>query len=223
MDGKAGVAVVAVVAGDGMAEIYRSTGLGVCFTLRGGDSMNPSTAEILRAIEAAPSDNVIVLPNNKNVIGTANETPALTGKRVTVVPTRSMQAGIAALLAFSPDATLEENSGHMKEAAAAVSAGAVCAATRDVTMDGVDVRRGDYIGLLDEHVVAKAAAPGEALAGLLKERTKDGSVVTVYYGAGVSRKDAVGALAKLKKLLPGVEIELVPGGQPHYEFLVSIE
>lgn len=217
------VAIVAVVAGDGLAGLYRSTGLGACSVVQGGDSMNPSTAEILRAIEAAPSDNVIVLPNNKNVIGTAKETPGLSKKQVRVVPTRSVQAGIAALLAFSPDASFDENAGHMQDAAGAVVAGAVCKATRDVTMDGHDVKKDSYIGLLDDEIVATGATPLAALTAAVRGKAGAGSVVTLYSGAGVSGKAAGAAEEKLRQLLPGAELELVNGGQPHYEFLVSIE
>ncbi|MSQ09348.1 MAG: DAK2 domain-containing protein [Dehalococcoidia bacterium] len=217
------VAIVAVVAGDGLAELYRSTGLGACSVIQGGDSMNPSTAEILRAIEAAPSDSVIVLPNNKNVIGTAKETPGLTDKQVRIVPTRSVQAGISALLAFSPDAPLDENAGHMQEAAGAVVAGAVCKATRSVIMDGHDVEKDSYIGLLDDEIVATGATPLAALLATITGQAAEGDVVTLYSGVDVAETAAAEAAEEVRRLLPGAELELVAGGQPHYEFLISIE
>jgi dihydroxyacetone kinase-like predicted kinase len=185
--------------------------------------MNPSTAEILRAIEAAPSENVVVLPNNKNVIGTAKETPALTKKHVRIVPTRSVQAGVSALLAYSPDAPLDETASNMEDAAAAVSAGAVCKATRDVELDGHRVRRGAYIGLLDDRVVAVASTPAGALDRLLEGRATSGSVVTIYTGDAVSEKDAEGVADRVRAKVPDAEVEVVKGGQPHYDYLVSIE
>lgn len=221
--GRVSVAVVAVVAGAGLADLYRSTGLGACDVVQGGDSMNPSTAEILRAIEAAPSEDVIVLPNNKNVIGTAREISALTSKRVRIVPTRSVQAGISALLAYSPDAALDENASNMEGAATEVSAGAVCRATRDVELDGHDVRRGIYIGLLDDRVVAVASSPAEALDRLLEGRARSGSVVTIYTGDAVSDEDAQRAASQVRSSAPAAEVEVVRGGQPHYDYLVSIE
>jgi dihydroxyacetone kinase-like predicted kinase len=185
--------------------------------------MNPSTAEILRAIEAAPSEDVIVLPNNKNVIGTAKETPALTNKRVRIVPTRSVQAGISALLAYSPDSPLEENATNMEDAAATVSAGAVCKATRDVELDGHNVRRGAYIGLLDDKVVAVASTPAGALDRLIEGRAPSGSVVTIYTGDAVSEEEAERATSQVRARVPSAEVEVVRGGQPHYDYLVSIE
>jgi hypothetical protein len=185
--------------------------------------MNPSTAEILRAIEAAPSENVVVLPNNKNVIGTANETPALTKKHVRIVPTRSVQAGISALLAYSPDTPLDENASNMEDAAASVSAGAVCKATRDVELDGHRVRRGAYIGLLDDRVVAVAPTAAGALDRLIEGRAPSGSVVTIYTGDAVSEEDAKRAVSQVRAKVPDAEVEVIRGGQPHYDYLVSIE
>jgi len=217
------VAVVAVVAGNGFEELYRSTGLGVCSLVTGGDSMNPSTAELVAAVERAPSDNVILLPNNKNVIGTAKQVRQITSKQVRVVPTRSMQAGIAALLAFSPEAKLDENATAMEVAAKAVTAVAITRSTRDVTLNGVRVRKGDFIGIVGDDIVTAVADTGEALVRALAGTAPEGSIVTVYYGVGVSAQKAEKVTKLLRDELPGREIELINGGQPHYEYLASVE
>jgi hypothetical protein len=220
---KAAVAVVAVVAGGGMAELFRSTGLGLCSIVEGGDTMNPSTADLLKAVEAARSDSVLILPNNKNVIGTAGQVPGLTQKHVRVVPTRSMQAGVSALLALSPESALDENAAAMGAAAKDVVAVAVCKSTRDVKMNGRKVSEGDYIGIVGDDIIAAAPGSQEALLASLDRRVTAGSVVTVYYGAGISKAEAEAAAEKLRSSHPGAEVELVEGGQPHYEYLAAVE
>jgi hypothetical protein len=217
------VAVVAVVAGEGMRRVYESAGLGACTTLTGGDTMNPSTAELLKAVEDAASDQVLLLPNNKNVIGTANQVAALSKKKVAVVAAKSQQAGVGALLAFRPEAGLETNASAMAEAASGVRAGAVSRATRSVTLNGRKVVRGQYIGVMDDRVEAVAETPERALAEMVVDNARDATLVTLYSGAATSQDAAEAAAAELRAALPGADVEVVPGGQPHQQYLVAIE
>jgi len=220
---KLDVAVVAVVAGEGMRDVFVNTGLGAVTVVRGGDSMNPSTAEIADAVLAAPSENVIILPNNKNVVGTARLVPDLTDKRVRIVATESMQQGIAALLAFSQDADADANVEAMSEAAAELSFGAVCAATRNANLNGVSIKRGQYMAIVGDSVVATAGDAVSALEKAVESAADSGQLVTIYKGEGVDGPTAKEAVGRLNSALPGHEIELIDGGQPHYDFLFSVE
>jgi DAK2 domain fusion protein YloV len=217
------LAVVAVAAGAGMQNLFINAGLETCSVVTGGDSMNPSVGDLLEAVEQAPSDNVLLLPNNKNVVGTAGEVPGLTSKNVRVIPTVSMQHGIAAMLALSPDDDIDSNAAAMNEALETIQDGAVFRATRDVSIGGVDVIEGQYTGLVDGSV----RCCGEDLEAVLLEtvsgNAEEGSLVTLYRGEDVNEEQANGIAARLEETVPGIEVEAVDGGQPHYEFLVSIE
>ena len=217
------LAVVAVAAGEGMQDLFINAGLETCSVVTGGDSMNPSVGDLLEAVEQAPSDNVLLLPNNKNVVGTAGEVPDLTSKIVRVVPTVSMQHGIAAMLALSPGGDIDSNATAMSEALEGIKDGAVFRASRDVSIGGVDVIEGQYTGLVDGSV----RCSGEDLEAVLIETVggsaQDGELVTIYWGADLSEAQANDLAARLEEAVPGVEVEPVNGGQPHYEFLFSIE
>ena len=217
------LAVVAVAAGAGMQNLFINAGLETCSVVTGGDSMNPSVGDLLEAVEQAPSDKVLLLPNNKNVVGTAGEVPGLTSKKVRVIPTVSMQHGIAAMLALSPDDDIDSNAAAMNEALETIQDGAVFRATRDVSIGGVDVIEGQYTGSVDGSV----RCSGEDLEAVLNETVagsaEDGALVTLYWGADVSEAQANGIVARLEEAVPGIEVEPVDGGQPHYEFLFSIE
>ena len=217
------LAVVAVAAGEGMQDLFINAGLETCSVVTGGDSMNPSVGDLLEAVERAPSDNVLLLPNNKNVVGTAGEVPDLTSKIVRVVPTVSMQHGIAAMLALSPGGDIDSNATAMSEALEGIKDGAVFRASRDVSIGGVDVIEGQYTGLVDGSV----RCSGEDLEAVLIETVggsaQDRDLVTIYWGADVNEEQANDLAARLEEAVPGVEVEPVDGGQPHYEFLFSIE
>ena len=217
------LAVVAVAAGDGMKDVFINAGLETCSVVTGGDSMNPSVGDLLEAVEQAPSENVLLLPNNKNVVGTAGEVPGLTAKNVRVIPTVSMQHGVAAMLALSPEDDIDSNAAAMNETLETIRDGAVFRATRDVSIGGVDVVEGQYTGLVDGSV----RRCGENLEAVLIETVggsaEEGDLVTIYWGADVSEEQAAGIAAKLGETVPGIDVEPVDGGQPHYEFLFSIE
>ena len=217
------LAVVAVAAGAGMQNLFINAGLETCSVVTGGDSMNPSVGDLLEAVEQAPSDNVLLLPNNKNVVGTAGEVPGLTSKNVRVIPTVSMQHGIAAMLALTPDDDIDSNAAAMNEALETIQDGAVFQAIRDVSIGGVDVIEGQYTGLVDGTV----RCCGEDLEAVLIETVsgsaEEGSLLTLYWGGDVNEEQANGIAARLEETVSGIEVEAVDGGQPHYEFLFSIE
>jgi DAK2 domain fusion protein YloV len=217
------VAVVAVVAGDGMAKLFTANGLGACSIVPGGDSMNPSAGDIAAAVEAAPAPAVIVLPNNRNVIGTAGLVRSLTTKAVHVVPTISMQAGVAALLSFSTDQPVDASVTSMTAAAAAVKAIAFCHATRDSRVDGIDVRKGQAMGIVDGKLARVSDDAERLVIDLTSEIARAAELVTVYRGADVTRPEADRTAAALRARVPGVEVEVVDGDQPLYPYLISVE
>lgn len=216
------VAVVAVAAGEGLEKVFRS--LGATGIVEGGQTMNPSTAQILAAIDQSLSDSVIILPNNKNILLAAQQAAEVSNKHVAVVPTRSIPQGISALLALDQQATLDGNVAAMLRAAKEVITGEVTWATRDVALNGIDVREGDAIGLLDGELVVDAESFDEAVYWLLAEvELEDCELVTLYYGEGMDAAQAEALAERLNETYPELEFEVVEGGQPHYPYIISIE
>ena len=216
------IGVVAVVAGDGLAAVFRSLGAGA--VIEGGQTMNPSTADILEAVEALPSEQVIILPNNKNIIMAAQQAAEMSRKAVAVVPTRSVPQGIAALLLLDQTLPLEENAAAMLEAARAIESGEVTYAVRDVQLNGVTVHKGDAIGLLNGQLVVSGKNYDEVVERLLgKVDLDDRELVTLYYGEGVNETAAQSLADRLSEHYPDLELEVVRGGQPHYPYLLAIE
>jgi DAK2 domain fusion protein YloV len=214
--------VVAVVAGEGNKALFRS--LGVDLVVEGGQSMNPSAEDLLRAVESATSRSVIVLPNNGNVIMTADQTVGLTKREVHVVPSRSMQAGLSAAVAFDRRLTGAENAQVMSEAVEHVSAGEVTRAVRKSEVDGVKVKADDYIGLVDDRVIVSSAALEKAVetvvARLLEGRRE---MLTVLLGEGPAGTDARRVVEQLREKHPSVEFDVHDGGQPYYPVLLAAE
>ena len=212
--------VIAVVAGDGNERIFRS--LGAAQVVDGGRSMNPSTADILAAVEATVAPEAIVLPNNPNVVLSAEQAAANAAKPVRVVPTRSIPAGIAALVAFDGARTADENVSEMEEAVAAIATGAVTTASRDVQLDGLLVEKGAYLGLAEGEPVAGGPSFEEVaagvVAGLLAEPR---SVLTILTGEGAPELN--GLLGRISAEHPRIEVDVQDGGQPHYHLLLSAE
>jgi DAK2 domain fusion protein YloV len=210
---------VAVCAGAGNRRLFESLGAGV---VAGGQSMNPSTAEIAAAIEAARADHVVLLPNNENVVLAAEQAAELSGKRVHVVPTETMQAGLGALVAFDPGRPLEENAADMEEAARAVRAGALARASRTTTLGALEVEQGHFLGLLEGEPVACGPAlepvAREVVERLVGEAT---AVVTILVGEELESADELAQA--VREAHPGLEVEVHEGGQPHYPLLFSAE
>jgi DAK2 domain fusion protein YloV len=212
--------VVAVVAGAGNVALFRS--LGAAQIVEGGQSMNPSTADILRAIEAAAAPEVVVLPNNPNVILGAEQAAEHAAKPVRVVPTRSIPAGIAAMVAYDGSRSAEENAAEMEEALASVATGAVTTASRDVDLNGLAVTKGAFLGLAEGEPIA-GGVDFEQVAEAVVERLlgEQRSVVTILTGEGAPALD--GLLDRIAVRHPEVEVEVQEGGQPHYHVLLSAE
>jgi uncharacterized protein len=214
--------VVAVATGDGIRRIFHS--LGVQQIVAGGQSMNPSTAQILEAVQAAPADQVVVLPNNKNIIPVAEQVDALTSKDVRVLKTKGITEGFAALMEYDPQADVETNADTMSEAAARVESGEVTRAVRDANSAAGAVSEGDYIALTKDGIVAVSPDLGEAATGLLdKLVTDEHEIVTVIEGEGATAADTRRITEWLAEHRPDVSTEVHHGGQPLYPYLVSVE
>ncbi|MCL4274954.1 MAG: DAK2 domain-containing protein [Anaerolineales bacterium] len=216
------IAVVVVSPGQGLSKIFAS--LGVAAVVAGGQTMNPSTQDILAAFENLPTDKVIILPNNKNIIMAANQAKEVTVKNVQVVPTRTVPQGLAAMLSFLPDGEVEAVAGKMNRAMSDVKTGEVTVATRSVEIDGVKVRDGQVIALLDGKLVVSAESVEQSVMDLLEKAGAAGhEIVTLFYGEGMSHADANHIADAIGGKYPNLEVELQEGGQPHYQFIISIE
>jgi len=214
-------AVVAIATGEGIKRIFHSLGAHV---LTGGQSMNPSTAQIKEAVDAANADFVVVLPNNKNIIAVAEQVHATTDKTVRVVPTKGIPEGFAALMAYDPDADLDDNAEGMAEAAASVLAGEVTRAVRDSSCDVGPIAEGDFLGIARDGIRAVAPSLAEATIGLLSHLL-DGSheIVTLIEGEGASVAETRKVVHWLEEHHDGVEAEIHQGGQPLYPYFLGIE
>jgi DAK2 domain fusion protein YloV len=214
--------VVAVAAGEGVAKILRS--LGVEEVVAGGQSANPSTAEILAAVDSVSAGQVVVLPNNANVVPVARQVDALTAKTVRVVPTGSLAQGLAAMLGYDAAADVDGTAEAMAKAAAAVTAGEVTRAVRDATTPAGPVRAGDWLGLADGDVCVVAANAAEAACALLDRLVGDEhELVTVLVGEGAGEQETHGIVDWLDRHRPRVSTEVHDGGQPLYPYVFGVE
>jgi DAK2 domain fusion protein YloV len=216
-------AVVAVASGDGLAELFGA--MGVHGVVTGGQTMNPSTQELLDAVEHMNASQVVILPNNKNIIAVAQQVDGLTAKDVRVVPTCSMPEGLAALVAYDPEASAEHNGSQMATAASAVATGEVTTAVRDTQSEAGPVRAGDVIGIVRGDGVVAASTDLVATCTTLLERlvTPEREIVTVVTGEGSSAAATEQISAWLATHRPGVTIEVHEGGQPLYPYLFGVE
>jgi DAK2 domain fusion protein YloV len=216
------LSTVAVVAGDGMARVFAD--LGCTRTISGGPTMNPSTREILEAVEACSTDDVAVLPNDKNIILAAQQARNLTPKRLQVVPSRSMPQGIAALLAMNPtENDASANARAMSEACGTVRTIEVTRAVRSTIIKGVKVNEGDRIAIVDDEMTLTAASPEESVMQALEGLGGTGTLVTLYYGADTQGNTANTLARNIRGSFSSYEVEVVYGGQPHYDYIVSLE
>jgi dihydroxyacetone kinase-like predicted kinase len=216
------IAVVVVSPGTGLSRIFAS--LGVAAIVPGGQTMNPSTQDILNSFENLPTDKVIILPNNKNIVLAANQAKDVTVKQVAVVPTRTVPQGLTAMLSLIPDGDLASVADKMTKAIASVKTGEITVATRTVEIDGVNVKDGQVIALLDGKLVVSAESVEQGVMDLLeKANAAEHELVTLFYGEGMSHGEA----NRIKDVIVGkysnLEVEVQEGGQPHYQFLISIE
>jgi DAK2 domain fusion protein YloV len=217
------ISVVAVVAGSGMREVFRS--LGAAAIVTGGQTMNPSVQEILQAVESVPSQKVILLPNNKNIILAASQVQSLTPKEIAVIPARTMPQGIAALIAFNYEGGMKENVQAMEEAVATVKTVEITEAARSTQLQGLKIKKGQVIAILDDEKLLAADDNVEEVLFEALDKAGIGSaeVVTVYYGADIEAAQAEQVVQKIRDKHHEKQVEMVSGGQPHYRYIVSLE
>ena len=214
--------MVAVCAGPGLADVFRE--LGADNIIQGGQTMNPSTQDILEKINATPAEVVYVFPNNKNIIMAAEQTIPLTEKKVIVVPSKTIPQGISAMLMFDPDADEQTNTDTMTDAMANVTTMQITYAARDSDFDGHDIHAGEYLALYGSALFGSSPDLDKLLRGLAeKVHEEEREFVTVYYGADITEAQARSACAIFEELCPEVEVNVINGGQPVYYYLISAE
>ena len=214
--------VVSVCAGAGLASVFQD--LGVDNIIQGGQTMNPSTDDILKAINRTPAEIVYVLPNNKNIIMAAEQTIPLSDKKVIVIPSKTVPQGITAMLNFDPEQDAEANTAAMTESLAGVTTMQITYAARDSDFDGREIHQGDYLGLYNGSLLDTTPDLGQLLADMAKKTAESGcEFINIFYGADIREEQAQDALKCFTEHCPGAEINLLSGGQPVYYFLISAE
>lgn len=214
---------ISVSAGDGLTEIFR--GIGVDYVIEGGQTMNPSTEDILNACDQVNAETIFVLPNNKNIILAANQAKdIIEDKTIIVVPTKTIPQGITAMISFSPDMNPEENLEAMKDASQCVRTGEITYAVRNTTIDGRAIEKDDIMALGDDGLLAVAKEKDQAVLEAVKAMVNDESeIITIYYGQDIPEEEAEALAARIRKAYPQVETELQYGGQPIYYYFLSVE
>ena len=214
--------MVAVATGEGIKAVFKD--LGADQIIEGGQTMNPSAEDIAQAVDKVPSDHVFVFPNNKNIIMAAEQAKNLTKRFIHVIPTVSIPEGISAMLAFNMDSTVEENIEAMNTARNSVVSGAVTYAVRTTHIDGFDLREGDIIGLANGEIKAKDKLVNDATIKLVEQMMNEDRVnITLFYGDGVKEEEANELCEKLQEKFPECEVSVIPGNQPVYYYLISVE
>ena len=213
---------VSVANGEGLEQIFKS--LGVDYVIKGGQSMNPSTYEIVKALNSLDCEVTILLPNNKNIILTANQAKKISKKQIEVIPTKTIPQGISAMLGFNPDLNLEENIENMQKSASYVKTGEITNAVRDANLHVGKIKKGEYIGLSDGDVKVISDDLIESVVDLVRDMADNGiEIITFYYGKEVTVDTVKKIEEKIIKYFPGIDIEFHNGGQPLYHFIFSIE
>ena len=217
------VGFIAVSVGDGINEIFK--GLGVDHIIEGGQTMNPSTEDMLNAIDQVNADSVFILPNNKNIILAANQAQSLVkDKKIVVIPTKTVPQGITAVINYVPDMTVEENAATMTEEIKSVSTGQVTYAVRDTSIDGKDINQGDFMGLGDSGILSVGTAISEVTMSMIDEMMSDEmELISIYYGSEITGEDAEKLRSQVEEKYSSCDIELQYGGQPIYYYIVSVE
>jgi DAK2 domain fusion protein YloV len=215
-------AVIVVASGDGLSDVFGS--LGAAAVVPGGQTMNPSTKDILQAVESTFSEKVIILPNNKNIVLSANQVPSLTKKTVAVVPTKTIPQGVVALLAFDYEADFNTNAQIMEKALSSVKSIEITRAIRSTKVNGLKIKRKQPIGLLDGDLVAVGDSYLDVINQILtKQDLAKAEVITIYYGADAESAEAEQVGASLREQHPQLQIEVIRGGQPYYSYIISVE
>ena len=216
------IGIIAVSPGEGISRVLAS--LGVNAIISGGQTMNPSTEQILKAVEDLPTDKVIVLPNNKNIILSANNAITQSKKKVAVIRSKNVAQGIASMLMLDPEGDFDATVEAMNESLLQVESGELTRATRSVELNGVNVTEGQVIGIHNGDLVISADTIEEGLLKLLDQiRAEDYEQITLFYGNGMTDADAEKYVDLVREKYPDLEIEYHYGGQPHYYFSISVE
>jgi dihydroxyacetone kinase-like predicted kinase len=216
------IAIVCVVPGEGLARIFES--MGASAIVPGGQTMNPSTQELLAAIERAGADKVLVLPNNGNIVLTARQASEMSSKQVVVVPTKTIPEGISAMMAFNCQADLQGNAERMERNAAETQTIEITRAVRSTLVNGVQVSDGDVIGLLNDQLVADGEDDTTVTLEVLERASAgDYEVVTAYFGQDITQQDAAALGDQIKAIYPSLEVDVHDGGQAYYPYILSLE
>lgn len=214
---------IAVSVGEGLDEIFK--GLNVDYIISGGQTMNPSTEDILNAVDKVNAENIFVLPNNKNIILAANQAESLVeDKNLIVIPSKTIPQGISAMIGFIEDSTPDENKEAMIDSMSYVKSGEVTYAVRDTVIDDKEIREGNIMGIGDAGMLAVGEDIADTTVEMIKEmQDEDSEIVSIYFGEGVTGEDAEALSEKITEALPDLEVEVYPGGQPVYYYIVSVE
>ena len=214
---------ISVSIGEGINEIFK--GLGVDYIIEGGQTMNPSTEDMLNAIDKVNAKNIFILPNNKNIILAANQAASLTeDKNIIVVPTKTIPQGITALINYIPDSTPEENEERMKSEIGVVKTGQVTYAVRDTVIDDKEIKQDDYMGIGDSGILSVGQNLEPTVMDMMHQLIdEDSAIVSVYYGSDMKEEDADALGSKIEEAFPDVEVEVHYGGQPIYYYVISVE
>jgi dihydroxyacetone kinase-like predicted kinase len=216
------IATICIAPGDGLRRVFES--FGASAIVRGGQTMNPSTQEILEAIESVNAQKVLVLPNNSNVILAARQAADLSRKQVIVVPTKTIPQGISAMIAFNYQADLQTNAEIMEQRASDPYTIEVTYAVRSTHVNGLDVKEGDVIGLLDDQLVAAGQDYAAVVLDVLERvSTEEYDVVTIYFGQDATQEEANALADRIVRTYPNLEKEVHEGGQAHYRHIISLE
>lgn len=216
------VSTIAVVSGDGLAKVFIS--LGATYVINGGETMNPSVQEMLRAAESVLTEEVIILPNNPDILPAARQVAALTNKKVVVIPSKTIPQGIAALMAFNHESDFDTNVRLMKNSISTVCTGQIAVAVRSMRYKNLKVKKGQVIGFVDEELAVAEYNMEDAVQKLIEKMpVQNSEIMTVYYGGNVDWADAEKLFDPIRSRYSNLEIEVVFGGQPHYDYLISVE
>jgi len=214
--------IVAVAMGSGVSELFKS--MGAKDVIEGGQTMNPSTEDIVKAIQEVNAENVLILPNNSNIIMAAEQAASVVDENVVVIPSKTVPQGMAALLAFNPEFSLEENASQMTESLGEVKSGQITFAVRDTKVDGIELKKGDFMGIFDKRIVTKDENQLEAAKKLLQEMiSEDDEIVTILQGEDASNEEVDSLVQYLEENFEDIEVEVHKGNQPLYSYIFSVE
>ena len=215
-------AFISTSMGEGLASIFKD--FGVDHVIEGGQTMNPSTEDFMKAIDKIHAKNIFILPNNSNIIMAANQAKELSDKNIIVIPTKNIPQAVSALVGFNPEATAEENEANMIESLSYVKSGQVTFAVRDTVMNGIEIREGNIIGIAEKELIAAGDEVDEVTKELVEKLVdEDSAIITLFYGEDVTEEQAEELRGELEEKFEDIDVELYYGGQPLYYYLISVE